>query len=304
MSSFKAAFEREKPKSSPFKMTQAVKTRFAAIEEELLVKKASSSATTVFNPYLKNRDFKYYLTDVIPEFDAQTSVLASMAGVLDQAKTKRIKKTKVSFKLTELDSIFKSAFRALEVWSFTSASFEVLGDCFMDLKDKLPTEHQDSAVQHASLLRCIDKAGRHGIGETINIVTNLILKKQEHVMSLANPSVPLSTKTDIIFAPVSSCKLLPSDDVKAATSSFRQQTETSALVAVAAASKASSSKVSFKSSYSSSPLQTKSFKFGRGKLGGKASKKIFLRNREYFNKRDRYHKGKGQKQQQPSSSSQ
>ena len=105
-------------------------------------------------------------------------------------------------------------------------------------------------------MQCIDKAGRHGIGETVNIVANLLLKKREHVMSLANPSVLVSTKTDLIFSPVSGCQLLPPEQVKAVTSSFHQQMETTALVAVAAASKASSSKSfvrasEFKSSYSS-----------------------------------------------------
>ena len=83
--------------------------------------------------------------------------------------------------MAELDSIFKSAFRALEVWPFTLSSFKILGDCFLDLRDKLPKEHQELAVQYASFLQCIDKAGRHGIGETANIVANLLLKKREHV---------------------------------------------------------------------------------------------------------------------------
>ena len=232
-----------------------------------------------------------------------------MAGVLDQFRVKKIKNSKVAFKFTELDSIFKSAFRALEIWSYASASFEVLGDCFLNLREKLPQEHKEVAVQYASLLRCIDKAGRHGIGETANIVCNLILKKREHVMSLANASVPLSTKTDVIFSPISSCKLLPAEDIKAATSQFRQQTETSALVAVAAASKISKLK-SFDSGKSYlSPLQDRKYRTGKARSLVKSSKKFFLRNREYFSKRDRYVRGRGQgrrqgQHQQPSTSSQ
>ena len=126
-------------------------------------------------------------------------------------------------------------------------------------------------------------------------------------MSLANASVPLSTKTDIIFSPISDCKLLPVEEIKAATAQFRQQTETSALVAVAAASKTSKLK-SFDSGKSYlSPLQDRKYKTGKAKSLIKSSKKFFLRNREYFSKRDRYVKGKGQgrrQQQQPSTSSQ
>ena len=296
-SSFQTAFEKEKPQASSFQMTPSVKLRLAAVDEELATKKATSSSVTVFSPFLKKRDFRYYATDLSPDFEAQASVLASMAGVLDQTRVKRLKKTKVSFKITELDSIFKSAFRALEIWSYASSSFEVLGDCFIDLMKKLPQEYKELAIQYASLLRCVDKAGRHGIGETVNIVTNLLLKKREHVMSLAHASVPLSTKTDVIFSPVSSCKLLPPEVVKAATDQFRQQTETSALVAVAAASKASTSKSIFKSSdygrYYPSPLQSK-FRGGKLRGTGKASRKFFLRNREYFNKRDRFYRGRGQ----------
>ena len=65
-------------------MTSAVKSRLAAIDEELVTKKASSSSVTVFSPFLKNRDFKYYSTEITLDFEAQTSVMASMAGILDQ----------------------------------------------------------------------------------------------------------------------------------------------------------------------------------------------------------------------------
>ena len=136
-------------------------------------------------------------------------------------------------------------------------------------------------------------------------MSNLILKKREHVMTLANPSVPLSSKTDIIFSPISKCQLLPIEDVQNVTTQFRQRTETSALVAVAMASKSSSSKTfrtSEFSKYAGSPLQDRRYRGGRLR-GGKSSKKFYLRNREYFNRRDRYSKGRGQgKKSQPSTS--
>ena len=83
-SSFQEAFEKKKPKTAPLRMTSAVKLRLAALDEELKEKKASSSTTTVFNPYLKSKNSRYYLTDIKADFEAQTSVLASMAGMLDQ----------------------------------------------------------------------------------------------------------------------------------------------------------------------------------------------------------------------------
>ena len=230
-----------------------------------------------------------------------------MAGVLDQFRVKQVKKSKVAFKFSELDSIFKSAFKALEIWSYASASFEVLGDCFLDLRDRLPQEHKEVAIQHASLLQCIDKAGRHGIGETANIVCNLLLKKREHIMSLSNSSVPLSTKTDIIFSPVSDCKLLPVEEIKAATAQFRQQTETSALVAVAASSKIPKIKASVSSSKPYlSPLQVNKYRGGKARALVKSSKNFFLRNREYFSRRDRFSRGRGRgkRPQQPTTSNQ
>ena len=83
MSSFQAAFEKKKPKLSSLRMTPAVKLRLAALDEELKVKKAVSSSVTTFSPDLKSKDSKYYLTDITADFEAQASVLASMAGVLD-----------------------------------------------------------------------------------------------------------------------------------------------------------------------------------------------------------------------------
>ena len=61
-SSFQTAFEKEKPQSSSFKMTPSVKLRLAAIDEELVKKKASSNTVTVLSPFLKKRDFRYYTT--------------------------------------------------------------------------------------------------------------------------------------------------------------------------------------------------------------------------------------------------
>ena len=104
-SAFQSAFEGVKPKTAPLRMTSAVKTRLAALDEEIVVKKSSSSSVTVFSPFLKSKDFKFYSTEIKPEFEAQTSVLASMAGVLDQARVKVFKKSKIAFKITELDSV-------------------------------------------------------------------------------------------------------------------------------------------------------------------------------------------------------
>ena len=120
-------------------------------------------------------------------------------------------------------------------------------------------------------------------------------------MSLSNSSVPLSTKTDVIFAPISDCKLLPPEHIKLATSEFRLQTETSALVAVAAASKSSKFKGSKFGKFS--PLNK--YKGGKGRGSGKSSRKFFLKNKDLFARRDRFARGRGQgKKSQPSTSSQ
>ena len=287
------------------KMCSSVISRLAALDEELKVKREGASKVTVFQPFLKNPDSKYYMTDLVPDFAASEALLAAMSGVLDQTRTKRFKNTKVSFKMAELESIFKSTYRVLEIWSFVSSSFEVLGDCFLELREKLPKEFKDLAIQHTSLLRCVDKAGRHGIGESVNILANLMLKKREHVMSMAYQSVPNATKCSIIFGPISKIKLLPMDHVRDATRQFRQETQTSALVAVAASAKPSSTKPFFRGTSSSnfygSPLQDRRGRGGRRGRGNRHKGSFFLRNREYFSKRDRYVRGSQKSYRRPQS---
>ena len=57
------------------------------------------------------------------------------------------------------ESLDKSVFRQLEIWSFTSSGLDFLADGFKALRDKLPEEDRPVADEFASYIKCLDKAG-------------------------------------------------------------------------------------------------------------------------------------------------
>ena len=132
-------------------------------------------------------------------------MLASLTGIINELESKNFKKTKASFSMADMEPLFKSAFRLLQILSFASQAFEVLGDGFRDLMTKLDDELRPLATEHASFLRCVDKAGRHATGEAVHLFANLILKKREHIMSLAYNNVPKATINNLIYAPLIDC---------------------------------------------------------------------------------------------------
>ena len=56
------------------------------------------------------------------------------------------------------------------------------------------------AQEHASFLKCVDKAGCHATGEAVHLFSNLLLMKREHVMSLTFNSVSKAIKQYYFFS--------------------------------------------------------------------------------------------------------
>ena len=310
LSPFQLAYEKVRPKSPHFKMSPSVKLRLAALDRSLVEKRSKATSPTIFKPFLKKKDMGYYRTDLTLDSSAPESVLALLVGILDYARIKNLKTSKVAFSITEIDSLLKSAFQLLETLSFASASFEILADCFMDLRDKLTPDLKPKALEYTSFLRCVDKAGRHSIGEAVNLFANLLLKKREHILSMSFSSISTATKAKVIFAPLAECKLLPLETVKETSTQFRQLAEMSALVSVVSTAKSqlSKSKSLFRTTSSSvSPLQDLRGKGAyRGSAGRSSSKRGYSsqkgyssRSKDYFARRDRYAKGSKRGGSQP-----
>ena len=290
-SPFQLAFEKSKPPTPKFKMGSSVTSRIAALDKELEKKRSLASSVPIFQPFLKNRDLKFYKTDIDLDSSAPDSVLSLLVGILDQARIKNLKSTKVSFTISEMDSLIKSSFHLLEVLNFASSSFEILGECFMDLRSKLSPELKPKALEYTSFLRCVDKAGRHSIGEAVNLFANLLIKKREHILNLSYSSVAQAFKAKIVFSPLNKFNLLPVASVTETADQFRRQSETSAIASMVslAKSQTSKSKSFFRGSGSSTSSASQSSKgksSGRGR-GKSRSKGYSSRNREFFNRRDK-----------------
>ena len=303
LSPFQLAFEKKRPASPKFKMGSSVLARMAALDKELEKKRSLASSVALFQPFLKKKDLKFYKTNSELDVSAPDSVLALLTGILDQSRLKNLKSSKVSFSLSEMDSLIKSLFHLLEVLSFSSSSFEILGECFMDLRNLLTNDLKPKALEYTSFLRCVDKASRHSIGEAVNLFANMLIKKREHILSLSFSSVPQAFKSKVVFSPLSEFRLLPIKSVSETADQFRKQSETSALASMVSIAKASSkSKNFFRGAGSSSSSQTSKGKStnrgGTSKSGSKSS--YSARNRDFFNRRDRIVKGSKKPSQQTS----
>ena len=297
-SPYQLAHEESKPVSPFFKFSSAVKGRLEALDIELEKKKSSGGSQVILKPFLKPKQLRFYKTDLAPDTTAPDSLLNSLSGIVNQLRIKNFKSSKASFSMSDLESLFKSAFRLMQILSFASQAFEVLGDGFKELMENLSAELKPLALEHASFLSCVDKAGRHAIGESVNIFANLLIKKREHIMSLSYNNVPTATKSSIIFAPLVDCKLLPLTQLQDTVTRFRQQTEASALASVAAVARSQASSNLFRGSLSF-PSSSKSFKGkqsfrGNRGTGGRGSG-LSAKNREFFKRRDKFTKGRGQR---------
>ena len=71
-------------------------------------------------------------------------------------------------------SLFKSAFRMIVIRSVSSSqALEILSDGLRDLTAKLNDDLKHLAVEHSSFFGCVDKAGRHAIGEAVKLFLQL-----------------------------------------------------------------------------------------------------------------------------------
>ena len=288
---------KEKPKS--LQMNCAVRSRMVFMDQSVAKKKEALKPNVTFAPFLRLGAANYYKTTDSPDTSVSRSTLNQLAGILDDNRIKFLDQSKVSFTMSEVDGLVKSIFRELEIWSFTTSAFEVMGDGFKLLEQKLPEQDRHIAQEYGSYLKCLDKAGRHGIGEAAHAFSNILLKKREHVLSMTTPEIAAYQKTDLLFSPVSSFKLFVPEVVKDTAKQIRESMQSSAL-----ANAAKPQKRFFP--YNPSPLQQSRGR-GRGRRGnygparggygpprggygsyGSGTYGSYRRNKDYFKKRDRY----------------
>ena len=215
------------------RLNNAVKGRLAVMDEALSKKREEPRSSLSFPAYMKLGTYMSYYTGSPIDTSVPQSVLNTLKGIMDENKVRFLNKSRVAFTFNELEPLFKSAHRQLEIWSFVTSAMEVLADGFVELKNKLSDEDKHVADKYASFLKCIDKAGRHGIGEAVHAFSNLLLKKREHVLNMTKRGIEPCQKAPLLYAPMSSFKLFVPELVKDVTKDIKDASQTSALVNVA-----------------------------------------------------------------------
>ena len=249
------------------------------MDRALNAKKDQVKPSASFPPFLKKINMKAYLTGDGPDTKITQNTTNAPKGILDRVKY--LSNSKVSFSINELEVLFKSVFRQLEFWSFTTSGLDILADGFEYLLDKLPEKDRPIAEKYSSYIKCLDKAGRHGIGEAAHAFTNLLLRKREHFLSFSARNIDSCQKADFLYSPISNFKLFDSSVVKEQVKEIRQSTESAAIANIAMP------RPRFFPDYNPSPLP--SFPRGRGRImQGFKSSKPSAQNEFYWKRRDRY----------------
>ena len=269
-------------KISPQKLTlnHHVKARLSAVDQALEKKKDSVKPAASFPPFLRANNLKAYKTGDGPDTKISNKTYNTLGGLLDEYRTKFLEQSKVAFTMPELESLFKSVFRQLEIWSLSTSALDIIADGFEYIREKIPEEDRPILDEFASFIMCVDKAGRHGIGEASYAFANLLLRKREHVLSFCKRNVTQSQKSDLLFAPVSGLKLFDSAIAKESVKEIRQANES---VAIA---NAALSRNRFFRNYNPSPLQPPRGA-GRGRTRFRGNRPSY-QTQAYWKRRDRY----------------
>ena len=272
--------EGQKPKAKKLKLNKAVRGKLEKLDQALLHKKDQVKPSASFPAFMNMNSARAYIAGDGPDTLVTWATKNALKGILDGQRAKFLEKSKVSFSNADLEVIIKSVFRELEIWSFTTSGLDVLADCFKDLKERLPEKDQYLADEYGSYIKCLDKAGRHGIGEAAHAFANLVLRKREHVLSFASKTIDPCQKADILFSPISSFKLFDNALVREQVKEIRQSSESAAIVNVVRP------KAKFFPYYNPSPLQVPRGG-GRGRRGYRDQKQS-NKSRDYWRRRDRF----------------
>ena len=213
-SPYLSAYEGTKPIPHSLRLNEAVTSRLAIMDKALEAKKNQPKPSPSFPLFMKIGSVNYYSTGDPPDTKVSANHLGVFTPMLDGNRTKFLDSSKVAFSMGEMENMYKAIFRQLEIWSYATSSFKVMADGFGKIKEQAPENLKPLVDEYASFIKCLDKAGRHGIGEASNLLGNLMLKKREHVLNMSHWNVEQCQKMDHLYAPISDFKLFYMERVK------------------------------------------------------------------------------------------
>ena len=283
---YQRAREEPKPKQVPLRINEAVKGRLQYLDLSLSKQAKAAKTSAFFQPHLKMTGVKNYQTSEAPNtvFTAGSNPLNA---ILEEFRTKFLPNSKVSFSLTEMEALFKMAFRQLEIWSFVTSAIDVIGDGLEDIKKYLAPEGNPLLEEYAAYMKCLDKAGHHAIGEASHLFSNLLLRKRELILDMAKKSVSPGQKAKLLFSPVSSFQLFDQDLVKETLKEINEENQAAAMA------NAARPRETLRPFYNPSPLLPPRGGGGRGGRSGRSARGSYkgrgpsAQTRAYWKRRDK-----------------
>ena len=268
--------EELRPKPSKLILSPMVKCRIEAIDEILEKKQEATNPAPFLSLFLKAKGASSYFTGDVAAGSITPHLQTELDHMLEGLKKKNFKSSKVAFSFSELDILLKGLFRLIEMWSFLDWGLGALDDGLSAIKEKLTDQADISYAEEVQgYVTCLDKAIRHGTGETSHVYTNMILKKRDHVLSMVKKSLSDNKKAALRLSPVSSFKLFEEQSIKETCEDMRKVCETDLIVSAAVANLAQKPIPRVKVVQSSSPLNlpkgpVRKKNFRGDKAGGKS----------------------------------
>ena len=207
-----------------------------------------------------------------------------LSSILDEYKSKNINSSKVSFSMTEADLLCKGFHRILEIGSFIDWSIGAILTSLEELRAVVPPDHSDAIDTILGYGKVLDRAAEHSIGETIYALSNIVLKKREHVLGMLSKNVSPCKKAALLFAPVSDLTLFKDETVRSVCEDVARISTNQILVQTAKEALIKRNLAAMQS-YKPSPL---------GPTRSKGSKKFFPHKGQQ-SKQNRSYTRKGQK---------
>ena len=192
--------------------SKSLKRRLGAIADILRNKRDSAGNVTLIPPFQRPNAAQSYHTGFVAAYDLSPDVKDELLPLYDPAK-KKVRSSKVPWTFNECDSLVKSWNRVAEIFSFFDWSIAVLQQNVRLLREHISDDMKDKATETLEFLDVLDRSQEHGIGETVHAMTNVILKKRDHLLSLFSPTVSVSSKSKLLHSDITGPDLFKLQDI-------------------------------------------------------------------------------------------
>ena len=108
------------------------------MDKALEAEKYQPNPSPSFPLFMNIGSVNYFSIGDPPDTKVSANHLGAVNPMLDENRTKFLNSSKVAFSMGEMETMYKTGFRQLEIWSSATFSFRVMADGFGKIKEEAP----------------------------------------------------------------------------------------------------------------------------------------------------------------------